>query len=89
MLMKEANTEGTPCTRPMLLHFRDDKRARSDISQFMLGENMLIAPVFDETAETRTVYLPGPSLWTHVWSGKLYKVEAEGLEMEDFPAPLG
>lgn len=89
MLMKDAQNEGTPCTRPMLLHFRDDPKARKNISQFMCGENILMAPVFDETAESVTVYLPGPTIWTHVWSGKLYDVTFEGMELVDFAAPVG
>jgi sulfoquinovosidase len=88
-LMQQANTRGTPCTRPMMLHFREDPKARKDISQFMVGENILMAPVFHETDESRNVFLPGPALWTHLFSGQLFESPKEGLDLPDFPAPLG
>ena len=47
-LMQEANQKGTPFTRAMLLHFPHDARARIEHSQFMLGENILMAPIFVE-----------------------------------------
>lgn len=49
-LMKEAYESGTPFTRPLLLHFPDDERARQNSSEFMLGKCLLVAPIFSETA---------------------------------------
>lgn len=88
-LMREAEKEGSPFTRSLMLHFPDDARARRENSEFMLGENILVAPVFLKGASARDVYLPGPAEWTHVWSGKTYSVGAKGLSMLDFPAPIG
>jgi alpha-glucosidase (family GH31 glycosyl hydrolase) len=40
----------------------------------MLGENILVAPVFEEGAVSRDVYLPGPAEWKHLWTGEVYLV---------------
>ena len=77
MLMKEASELGTPIIRPLLLHFSHDEKARQEDSQFMLGENILMAPVFgaDEFGEDkRNVYLPGPAKWTYLWLETNYEV---------------
>ena len=37
-LMEEAHRVGTPVTRPLLLEFPHDERARVESSEFMLGE---------------------------------------------------
>ena len=68
-LMNEAEQDGTPFTRPLMLHFPNDPVARKEFSEFMLGECILMAPTFSETDTTRNVYLPGPATWTNVWTG--------------------
>ena len=57
-------------TRPLMLHFEDDITARSIIDQFMLGENIMMAPVFDKDVTERQVYLPASQApWKHIWTG--------------------
>ena len=68
-LMKEAYELGRPFTRPLMLHFESDRVARSLTDQFMLGENILVAPVFTPDIKSRKVYLPGPATWTDMWTG--------------------
>ncbi len=72
-LVTEAHELGTPVTRPLMLHFPNDKNARGDYSEFMLGDCILMAPVFGEQ-EYMNVYLPGGVSWTHIWTGTIYKV---------------
>lgn len=38
----------------------------------MLGENVLMAPVFADGQTSRDVVLPGPAEWTHMWTGEVY-----------------
>ena len=87
-MIGEASQKGTPVVRPLMLHFPNDLIARKVNKEFMLGENFLVAPVFSET-ESVDVYLPANSEWTHLWSGKTYKVEEEGMYLENFTAMLG
>ena len=68
-LLKESEEKGSPFTRPLMMHFPEDKVARKQDSQFMLGENILVAPIVKKGATKRHVYLPGPHTWTHLWSG--------------------
>ena len=88
-LMMEAEKLGSPFTRALMLHFPDDARARREDSEFMLGENILVAPTFLEGATERDIYLPGPAEWKHLWSGKTYSVGAQGLSIQNFATPIG
>jgi alpha-glucosidase len=45
-LMKETQEKGKPFTRPLLLHFPKDETARKNKSQFMLGDCIMMAPIF-------------------------------------------
>ena len=54
----------------------------------MLGENILVAPVFGEK-EYLDLYLPGESDWTHLWSGTMYEVKSEGLDLKNFLSMYG
>jgi alpha-glucosidase len=74
MLMNEAYEKGRPFTRSLLLHFENDVVARGITDQFMLGENLLVAPAFKANIVKRAVYLPGPATWTHMWSGEIFEV---------------
>ena len=58
----------------------------------MLGENILVAPVFINTStreEKRDVYLPGPAKWKQLWHGTIYDVSKEGMLLKDVWCPIG
>ena len=54
----------------------------------MLGENILMAPVFT-SSNKRDVYLPGPTKWTSIWDGVEYDVDLKGLLLNDVDCPVG
>ena len=87
--MKESQKKGSPFTRALMLHYPNDSKARSTNNEFMLGENILMAPVFEEGATSRDVYLPGPATWKHLWTGDDYVVDEDGMTLKDFAAPIG
>ena len=64
----EAAERGIPVMRPMVLEFPDDPAVAYLDRQYMLGRDLLVAPVFsaDGTAE---FYLPAGT-WTSWWSGE-------------------
>lgn len=64
---KQANQTGIPMLRAMMLEFPDDPGAAGLDRQFMMGEALLVAPVFSQDGEV-DVYLP-PGHWTHLLSG--------------------
>ena len=58
--------------------------SRAVHDQFMLGDSLLVAPVVEEGATTRSLYLP-PGTWYHVWTGDNY----EGGVTLTIDAPIG
>ncbi|MDQ1913940.1 alpha-xylosidase [Paenibacillus sp. GD4] len=64
----QAAEQGLPCMRAMLLEFPDDPTCEFLDRQYMLGEQLLVAPVFSEAGEV-SYYLP-EGRWTHLLSGE-------------------
>lgn len=83
-LMKEATQKGLPLVRHLLLEYPDDPRAWSEDATFMLGPDVLVAPVVTPGALKVKAYVPGGE-WVHLWSGDEYGKAAE-VEVD---APLG
>ena len=52
----ETHLTGLPMMRPMLLEFQEDFAVRDVSTQYMLGDALLVAPVFDQ--KNHRVYLP-------------------------------
>lgn len=50
--------EGEPIVRPMIYNFPDNPNVLNMSDQFMLGDNILIAPVLKEGQTSRDVYFP-------------------------------
>ncbi|MFE5158449.1 alpha-xylosidase [Streptomyces sp. NPDC056697] len=65
---RQAHTEGVPVMRAMVLEFPDDPGCASLERQYMLGGDLLVAPVFDDEGEV-SYYVP-QGVWTHVPSGR-------------------
>ena len=63
----ETHYKGLPMMRAMVLEFQEDWNARNLSRQYMLGESLLVAPVFDQ--EIVKVYLPKGS-WTDFYTGE-------------------
>lgn len=64
----EAARTGLPLMRPMALEFEDDRNAAHLDTQYVLGHDLLVAPVFTEDG-TVEFYLPR-GLWTSWWTGE-------------------
>ena len=65
----EAHKTGVPMMRPMFMEFPDDPACDTLDRQYMLGESILVAPVFREDG-TVQYYLPGGK-WTHLLDGRV------------------
>ena len=68
----EAHEHGTPLMRPRLLEFPDDPACDTLDRQYMLGESLLVAPIFREDGRVQ-YYLP-----EGVWPSLLSGAKAEG-----------
>ncbi|MFB7545261.1 alpha-xylosidase [Streptomyces zaomyceticus] len=64
----EAHGTGVPVMRPMLLEFPEDPACRTLDRQYMLGPDLLVAPVLTRGGEVE-VYLPEGE-WTHLLTGE-------------------
>ena len=69
--VKENSEKGLAAIRPLFFHY-DEKEAFEEAYEFLLGRDILVAPVLKQGATERTVYLPKDN-WVHIWSKKEYK----------------
>jgi sulfoquinovosidase len=83
-LAKEAVVSSMPIVRHLMLAAPDDPGSRATSDAFLLGPDLLVAPVTTEGAASRSVYLP-PGKWFHVWTGEEYT----GGATVTVDAPLG
>ena len=65
----EAHDLGLPMMRAMLLEFPDDRTCWNLDQQYMLGADLLVAPVFSAAGEIE-FYLPAGD-WTSFWDGSV------------------
>jgi alpha-glucosidase len=55
---REAYDTGLPLIRALLLEYPDDPETTNLNEQFLLGSNLLVAPVVEKEASTKRIYLP-------------------------------
>ena len=72
-LMKEAHEAGTPVMRAMFYEFPEDAVTWDLKIQYMYGSDILVAPMVEEHAVSRKVYLPAGCSWTHAGTGEVYE----------------
>ena len=65
----EASRRGLPVMRPMVLEFPDDPAVAYLDRQYMLGHDLLVAPVFSSDGAVE-LYLPAGT-WTSWWTGEV------------------
>ncbi|MGB8320376.1 MAG: TIM-barrel domain-containing protein, partial [Ignavibacteriaceae bacterium] len=69
-----ASQTGLPIMRPMFLDFQNDEECYSNEAQyqFMIGKNLLVAPVVSENENFKKLYLPDGK-WLNWWNSKVYE----------------
>lgn len=90
-LAKEAHDTGAPIVRGMLWEFPKDSKTydKTTQHQYMLGNALLVAPVFTSEAVNKgwrreDIYLP-QGIWIDYWDGRRVK---GGQSIDNYPAPL-
>jgi alpha-glucosidase len=81
--LEEAHRTGVPLFRPLLLNYQSDSNTENLDDEFMVGEDLLVAPVLKADVTGRTVYLP-PGIWYDYWTGNRQR----GGNMTQVDAPL-
>lgn len=69
--MGQTIQEGTPVMRPLFYHY-DEEEAYTEKREYLLGRDILVAPVYKEGAVTRECYLPDDT-WVHFFTKQEYK----------------
>lgn len=74
-LFYKASETGIPVMRPLLMEYPNDPNTFNLSDQFLIGENVIIAPILSPTTNHRIVYLPEGN-WYDYWTNKLYEGNA-------------
>src|SRR6266404_6141925 len=81
--LEEAHRTGVPLFRPLVLNYPDDSNTYNLDDEFMIGDDLLVAPIVKPDLTSRLVYLP-KGLWYDYWTNK----RSEGGMMIRVDAPL-
>ncbi|MDO4166014.1 MAG: glycoside hydrolase family 31 protein [Eubacteriales bacterium] len=57
---------GLPILRPLVLHYTDDPNTVQCNDEYLVGDKLLVAPITDQGATVRSVYLPEGN-WINYW----------------------
>ena len=68
-LFREHERSGAPVMRPLWYEFPNDKGTYLIADQYMVGSDILVAPVVKEGMRTRGIYLPVGAEWIDWWTG--------------------
>jgi alpha-D-xyloside xylohydrolase len=80
--MRDVTAKGLPMMRPMLLEFPEDPTSWFLDQQYMLGSDLLVAPVFSATGEV-TFYLPAGQ-WRNYFTNTIVEGGRWITESHDF-----
>lgn len=69
-LFREHERSGAPVMRPLWYEFPADKQTYLINDQYMLGSDILVAPVVKDGMRTRGIYLPAGEGWIDWWNGE-------------------
>jgi alpha-glucosidase (family GH31 glycosyl hydrolase) len=86
-LVKEASETGLPVLRHPFIHYPNDPEVPSLECQFMVGSELMFAPVLDPGEDSVEVHLL-VGRWVHLWTGKRYGSPQRGV-YQTVPAPIG
>ncbi|WP_254431330.1 NPCBM/NEW2 domain-containing protein [Agromyces sp. Marseille-P2726] len=86
-LAEESHRTGVPMMRSLALEYPNDPGAYSEEAntEFLLGTDYLVAPVFTKTDVRNGIYLPEGTQWVDYWSGAVHE---GGKVINGHPAPL-
>lgn len=68
---KDSSARGFPMARPLFFEYPGDPGSWTIDDQYLFGSDLLVAPMFDNSAQ-RKVYLP-PGAWIDYQSGRVYE----------------
>jgi alpha-glucosidase/alpha-D-xyloside xylohydrolase len=66
-LVRETHDTGIPIMRPLWIHYSGDAKAAARSDEYLWGRDMLVAPVVEKGATSRSLYLPAGD-WYDFWT---------------------
>jgi len=66
--LETAHRTGVPLFRPLVLNYQADDNTANIDDEFMVGDDLLVAPIVKPDVTTRLVYLP-KGVWYDYWTG--------------------
>ncbi len=85
-LARNASAEGAPSMRPLWYEFPDDPACYGVDDQYLLGPELLVAPVTAQGARNRSVVFPAGARWVSVWDEST--VEEAGTRVVQAPLDI-
>ena len=82
-LAEESTQSGDPILRPLWWNDPNDHNTYTIDDEFMVGNDLLVAPVTDDGKRKRDIYLP-----SGVWRDHHGKDHNGGVMLKDFPVNL-
>lgn len=70
LFAQESHT-GLPIMRPLVLNYPTDHRVQNLDDEFMVGDQILVAPIVQKSKRQRLVYLPAGE-WVDFWNHQTY-----------------
>ena len=68
-VVRECATTGMPILRALWLHYPRDPQAVACQDEYLWGRDLLVAPVVEQGATSRNIYLPR-GVWYDFWTGE-------------------
>ncbi|MGK9326397.1 TIM-barrel domain-containing protein [Aerococcus urinaeequi] len=76
-LMIEAHNDGIPLMRALFYEFPEDESTWEIENTYMLGSELLIAPIMNFDERKRKVYLPKNEIWINIFDQEVYQGGSE------------
>ncbi|HRH46288.1 MAG TPA: glycoside hydrolase family 31 protein [Pyrinomonadaceae bacterium] len=70
----DSSAKGFPMLRALFFEFPNDRTSWTIDDEYMFGESLLVAPIFEDAKNNRQVYFP-PGEWIDYQTGKVYQGE--------------
>ena len=74
-----------PIIRPLVMHYQNDPEVYECNDEYLVGDRILVAPVTDQGAHVRPVYLPGGT-WVDYWTKE--RIEGGKYILRDAPLDI-
>ena len=87
MTARDCAAHSRPMMRPLVYDWPGDPQAAAADDEFLLGDSLLVAPLLDENADGRTVYLP-PGQWVGLFERTRYEGGRQATAGERLRLPV-